>query len=305
MVFRVNSRRWRPAPRSDGWMHLLRTAASVGLGLGLLLTFPFPQAAVAQQTTQAIADVGFDQRLGETVPLALELVDENGQPVRLQEAFQGRPVILTLNYLHCPNFCTLVMDGVADRLGEVGLTVGQAFRVVTVSIDPREGPPQALAQKSLLARHYPEVATPGGWQFLTGSAEAITALTEAVGFRYVYEAASDEFAHPAGIVVLTPEGRIARYLYGVSFHPRDLRLALIEASEHRIGTPVDQFLLRCFRYDPTTGRYTLAVLSLLRAAGGLTLVGMALGWLWLRRSTTKPRRLPAGEGRDGTAAEPG
>jgi protein SCO1 len=277
-------------PRHPGWaIRLLGSVGAVGLALWVILAFGQPTPADAHPFVQQIDEVGFDQQLGQSVPLDLEFVDENGQAVRLGDVFGRQPVILTLNYLHCPNFCTLVMDGVAERLDEVGLEVGQAFRVVTVSIDPREGPPQALAQKSLLIRHYAAVANPGGWQFLTGSAEAITRLTEAVGFQYAYEAASDEYAHPAGIVVLTSDGRIARYLYGVDFHPRDLRLALVEAGENQIGTPVDQFLLRCFRYDPATGRYSLAALTLLRVAGGLTVLGMAVGWLWLRRHDKKPR----------------
>ncbi len=232
--------------------------------------------------------MGFDQRSGERLPLALEFVDENGTRVRLEEALAGQPAILTLNYMHCPNFCTLVFDGLAERLDQVGLEAGTDYRIVTVSIDPREGPEQARAQKDLLARHYPEVAAGGAWRFLTGAPEAITQLTQAVGFRYAYDPLSDEFAHPAGLIVLTPEGKIARYIYGVDFHPRDLRLALVEASEHRIGTPVDQFLLRCFHYDPATGRYSVAARTLMRAAGALTVAAIAAGLVWLRRQ--EPRR---------------
>jgi protein SCO1/2 len=258
---------------------VLLLALGTLLPVGVAAADPFPPAQ---------AEVGFDQRLGEAVPLDLAFRDEAGRVVRLGDLVSGEPVILTLNYLRCPNFCTLVMDGVAERLDPMGLGAGRDYRIVTVSIDPREGVDEAAAQKALLARHYPAVANAGAWHFLTGEAEAITALAEAVGFRYAYDPVSDEFAHPAGVIVLTPQGKIARYLYGVDFHPRDLRLALVEAGEDRIGTPVDQFLLRCFHYDPATGRYNLAVLDLMRAGAALTVAGLAAGLVWLRRHEARP-----------------
>jgi protein SCO1 len=260
----------------------------VALGAVLAVCAASGSAARADPFPPLQAEVGFDQKLGEAVPLDLAFRDEDGQAVRLGDLLTGAPVILTLNYLRCPNFCTLVMDGVAERLDEVGLEAGREYRIVTVSIDPREGPQEATAQKALLARHYPAVANAGAWHFLTGDAEAVKALAAAVGFRYAYDPLSDEFAHPAGLIVLTPQAKIARYLYGVDFHPRDLRLALVEAASNRIGTPVDQFLLRCFHYDPATGRYSLAVLNLVRAAAALTVLGLGAGLVWLRRHEARP-----------------
>jgi protein SCO1 len=222
-----------------------------------------------------LAAVAFEQRLNEPVPLDLVFRNEVGTAVRLGDYFGDTPVILTLNYYECPMLCPLVLDGLLRSLRVLAFTAGEQFEVVTVSIDPGETPALATATKGRYVRGYGRPEAAAGWHFLTGEAAAIERLSEAVGFRYAYDAAKDEYAHAAGIMVLTPQGRIARYLYGLEFSPRDLRLALVEAAAGRIGSPVDQLLLYCYRYDPATGRYTLVVRRALQVAGLVTMLGLA------------------------------
>jgi protein SCO1/2 len=261
----------------------------IGGGLVCLLIAPASPAHAQEAPPPDVGDVGFDQRLGEPVPLDLAFRDEAGHPVQLGDYVDGKPVILTLNYFHCPNFCTLVLDGLAKSLEEADLKMGSDFTVVTVSIDPRETPELAAAQKDLLLRHYSGLGIEDNWHFLTGDAPAIERLTQAVGFRYAYDALQDEYAHPAGLVILTSDGKIARYLYGAGFLTRDLRLALVEASQNRIGTLTDQVLLRCYRYDPATGRYSLMALNIVRLGSLITTLafGGFLLFLWRREIQQK------------------
>ena len=199
--------------------------------------------------------VGFDQRLNEQVPLDLEFTDEAGQPVKLGDYFGDKPVILVLAYYRCPMLCTLVLNGLAQGMMDVPFDVGKEFQVVTVSFDPRETPELAAAKKKTYIERYGRPGAAAGWHFLTGSAASIKKLTRAVGFRYAYDARLDQFAHASGIMVLTPAGKISRYFYDVKYSGRDLRLGLVEASENKIGSPVDQILLYCFHYDPTEGSH--------------------------------------------------
>jgi protein SCO1/2 len=236
-----------------------------------------PAAAVAQPAADrpaALREVGFDQRLGETVPLDITLRDEAGRAVRLGNYFRGKPVALNLVYFECPMLCTMALNGLTGALGTLSFEPGREFEMVTVSFDHREGPELAAAKKATYLKRYGRPQAAAGWHFLTGDAAAIQALTRAVGFRYTWDDATAQFAHPSGLVVLTPEGRIARYLYGVEYTPKDLRLGLVEASEGRVGTAVDQAVLFCYRYDPMTGKYGLLVMRLVRVGGVLTVLAL-------------------------------
>jgi protein SCO1/2 len=246
-----------------------RTAAVAALAA---LALP---PAPAGPAPKILRDVGFDQRLNEQVPLDLKFADEDGRPVRLGDYFGDKPVILVLAYFRCPMLCTEVLNGLVRGMLDMRLNVGRDFRVITVSFDPREKPPLAAAKKQTYVERYGRPGAAGGWHFLTGDAEAVRRLTAAVGFRYTYDPRHDQFAHASGVMVLTPGGRLSRYFYDVNFSGRDLRLGLVEASEGKVGTPVDQVLLYCFHYDPAEGKYGPAVMNFVRLGGVLTVAGLA------------------------------
>lgn len=222
----------------------------------------------------ALRDVGFDQRLGEALPLDAALRDESGRAVRLGDYFGRRPVVLSLAYYGCPMLCTLSLNGLASALKTLSFDAGREFEVVTVSFEPKETAEQAAAAKKTYLERYGRPAAASGWHFLTGDAAAIAAVTRAVGFRFAWDEETRQYAHPTGIVVATAEGRIARYLYGVEYAPKDLRFALVEASAGRVGSPVDQLLLYCYQYDPVRGRYGAAILRTVRFFGILTVISL-------------------------------
>jgi protein SCO1/2 len=232
---------------------------------------------------ELLTDIGLDQRLDAQVPLDLRFKDEAGRDVRLGDYFGRKPVILTLVYYECPMLCTQVLNGLTSALGVLSFTVGQEFDIVTVSFDPKETPELAAAKKAAYLDRYKRKGAGRGWHFLTGDERSIAALTKAVGFRYAYNASIDQYAHVSGIMVLTPEGRLSRYFYGIEYGPRDVRLALIEAADRRIGTPADQLLLYCFHYDPKSARYSLAIMRLVRTLGVATVLAMVGGIVVLRR----------------------
>jgi protein SCO1/2 len=243
----------------------------------------------AQHAPELLQQVRFTQRLHERIPLDIALRDEQGKAVQLGDYFDTRPVILTLAYYTCPNLCPLVLSGLVSTLRTLSFTAGKEFTVLTVSIDPGETPEQAAAQKTQYLQRYGREAG-HGWHFLTGDAEAIRRLTEAVGFGYTYDTAQEQFVHASGLTVLTPAGVLARYFYGLEFAPRDLRLGLIEAAEHRIGSPIDQLLLYCYHYDPQTGQYSLVIMQVLRLAGIVTVLGLgAFMGLMFRRERVRPK----------------
>jgi protein SCO1/2 len=252
-----------------------------------------PPASAATDRAAMLAEVGIDQRLDQQVPLDLVFRDESGAAVELGRFFGRRPVVLALVYYECPMLCTLVLKGLLSSLRALSFDVGKEFDVVTVSFDPGETPALAAAKKENVLAEYRRPGAAGGWHFLTGEARSIERLAAAVGFRYRYDAASDEYAHAAAIMVLTPAGRLARYFYGVEYAPRDLRFGLIEAAAERIGTPVDQLLLYCYRYDPSTGRYSAAVMNVVRLGGLATVLGLGAFMLVLWRR--EARAYPAGE----------
>lgn len=237
----------------------------------------------ATERPEPLRDVAFAQRLGERVPLDVPFRDETGATTTLR-AYAGKPVLLVPAYYTCPMLCGLVLGGVVSALRALPFDVGREFTVVTFSFDPADGPAAAAAQKAKYVGEYRRAGAEGGWHFLTGDAAAIDALTAAIGFRATYDQARREFAHAGGAVVLTADGRIARYFFGIEFAPRELRLALVEASANTIGSLVDQILLLCFHYDPATGRYSRLALGAVRVGGLLTLAAMAAAIaLWLRR----------------------
>ncbi len=222
-------------------------------------------------------EIGIEQRLDEQVPLDLTFRDENGTVVQLADLMnQDRPVVLSLVYYECPMLCTQVLNGLLRSLRVVSLDVGSDFDVITVSIDPGETPSLARAKRDEYVGRYKREGAAEGWHFLTGDADQIARLAEAVGFHYQYDEETDLFIHASGIMVLTPTGRLARYFYGIEYSPKDLRLGLVEASENRIGSPVDQILLLCYQYDPATGKYGFAIYNSLRLAGGATVAVLVM-----------------------------
>lgn len=230
--------------------------------------------------------VKFEQRLNAQIPLDLTFRDAEGVPVQLGEYVGDTPVILMFAYYGCPNICDLALEGLTTSLRALKFNMGDDYQVVTVSIDPDETPALAADKKATYTRHYGRSGADRGWHFLTGEHEAIDALADTVGFTYAYDPKQDQYAHATGIMILTPEGRLSHYLYGIEFSPKDVQLALVEASSNTIGSPVDQFLLRCFHYDPVAGTYTLTIMNVLRIAGVLTTVLLGAGVLYmLRRSS--------------------
>ena len=216
----------------------------------------------------ALQGVGIDQRLNQQVPLNLTFHDEAGRDVPLATFFQsGKPVILALVYYRCPMLCTQILTGLESSLKAVSFNPGQDFEVVSVSFDPKDTPEIAASKKQMYLRRYGRPNTANGWHFLTGEETSIRALTDAVGFHYKYDPSTDQFAHASGVMVLTGDGHISKYFYGVEYAPRDLRLGLVEASQDKIGTPVDAILLFCYHYDPATGKYGAVAINLLRVAG--------------------------------------
>jgi protein SCO1/2 len=221
-----------------------------------------------------LKDIGFDQRLGEAVPLDLPFRDEAGKTVHLRDYMGRRPVILSLVYFDCPMLCGMTTDGLVRSLRALRFSAGTDFEVLSVSFDPRETPEMASAKKGPVMRQYGRKGGAEGWHFLTGDKASVDALTSAVGFRYVWDAEQKQFAHATGVLVLTPQGKIARYFFGIEYPAKDLRLGLVEASEERIGTVVDQLLLLCYHYDPKTGRYTAAIQNIVRSGAALTLAAV-------------------------------
>jgi protein SCO1/2 len=218
-----------------------------------------------------LTNVGIEQHLDGQVPADLAFVDDTGRPVKLGDYFGKKPLILNLVYYNCTMLCGEALAGLSASMKMIKFDVGNQFDVVTVSFNPKETPEIAAAQKAEYIKRYGRPNAAAGWHFLTGPPESINALTKAVGFQYQYDATKDQYAHATAIMVLTPQGRIARYFYGVDFPPKDLRLGLVEASQGKIGNPVDQVLLYCYHYDPAAGKYGAVVSNMLKVGAGLTI----------------------------------
>ncbi|WP_322512502.1 SCO family protein [Chloroflexus sp.] len=253
--------------------------------LAMLLLAPATALAQGGKTNPA-DNVAFEQRIGEQVPLDAVFRDEQGAEVRLGQFFTtGQPVILVMSYYECPMLCSFVREGVLSALQQVTLTAGRDFQVVNISIDPLETPMMAAGVKTLTIQRYARAGAEQGWHFLTGSEEQIRRVADAIGFKYFYDETIDQYAHAAGIVVLTPEGKTARYFFGIEFNVSDVRLGIVEASAGKVGNPIDQLLLLCYQYNPATGSYTPAIMTILRIAGVLTVIGIITLIIVLSRST--------------------
>ncbi|HZU45120.1 MAG TPA: SCO family protein [Terriglobales bacterium] len=252
-------------------------AAAILLLIGLApaqMMGPEPQVQTppAGQRPPMLQNVGIQQNLNDQIPLNLHFKDEAGNDVTLGKYFGKRPVILNMVYYQCPMLCGEVLNGLSGALGILKLDLGKDFDVLTVSFDPRDTPQLATAKKKTFIQRYHRPGAADGWHFLTGQQDSIAALAKAVGFQYQYDAKIGQFAHAAAIMILTPSGKIAQYYYGVEYSPKDLRLGLVEASNEKIGNVVDQILLYCYHYDPSTGKYGAVITRVLRLSGVATIV---------------------------------
>jgi protein SCO1 len=236
--------------------------------------------AVSTGLPTPLKSVGIDQKLNDQVPLDAVFKDEQGREVRLGDFFKGKPVVLSLVYYSCPMLCNQVLNGMLSSFRHLTFNAGEQFEVVTVSFDPRETPELAAAKKQTYVKAYNRPSGNAGWHFLTGDEANIKRLTNAVGFRYTWDEQTKQFAHASGIMVATPEGRLARYFYGIEYSPKDLRLGLVEASQNQIGSPVDSLMLYCYHYDPATGKYGTAVMNIVKVAGVIT-IALIAGLLFL------------------------
>lgn len=229
-------------------------------------------AGIQNQRPSILSQVSIEQKLNEQLPLDLSFRDESGKTVRLGDYFGSKPVIVSLVYYRCPMLCDQVLNGLTSALGVLKFDVGKEFNVVTVSIDPRETPEMAAKKKEVYLHRYQRPTAAQGWPYLTGDQASIEKLAKAVGFHYVYDEKTQQFAHASGVVIATPEGRLAQYYYGIEYSPKDLRLGLVEASQNKIGTVVDQLILYCYHYDPETGHYGAIAMRIMRLGGILTVL---------------------------------
>ena len=245
----------------------------------------------------ALKDVRIEQKLNQQLPLGLTFRDESGQAVKLGQFFGQRPVVLSLVYYSCPMLCTQVLNGMLESIRVLPFELGKDYDVVTISFDPRETPQLAESKKKIYVGYLPErmqASANAGWHFLTADPESIRQITDAVGFRYHYDESTKQFAHASGIMIATPQGKLSRYYYGISYSARDMRLGLIESSENKIGTAADELLLYCYHYDPAKGKYGAAVMNIVRAGGIVTLIIIAGMFFVLRRRTPAQLRLKTG-----------
>jgi protein SCO1/2 len=268
------------------------------IAVALLLSLPAmgqgvleaPAAPPANMRPPGLKHVGIEQHLNEQVPLNLAFKDETGKTVQLGDYFGKRPVILSLVYYRCPMLCGQLLEGLESSLRVVDFDPGKQFDVITVSFDPTDTPAVAAAKKAEIMARYKRPNAASGWHFLTGPQESIDALTKAVGFDYQYDKRTDQFAHATAIMVLTPGGKLTQYYYGIEFPPKDLRLGLIQASQNKIGTVVDQVLLYCYHYDPDAGRYSALIGRVLQVAGGITILVLGGFILVMFRLESRPKR---------------
>ncbi len=266
-------------PSHFGFLPFLLLMASAAWPQGMTTGIMSPPANVRPLYLQ---NVGIEQHLDAQVPPDLAFVDDAGRAVKLGDYFGKKPLILNLVYYNCTMLCGEALAGLAGSMKMVKFNVGDEFDVVTVSFNPQETPAIAAAKKQDYLKRYGRAGAASGWHFLTGSPESINALTKAVGFQYQYDPQSNQYAHTTAIMVLTPQGRISRYFYGVDYPPKDLRMGLVEASQGKIGNAVDAVLLYCYHYNPATGKYGAIITNILRLGAGLTilLLGGMIFILW-------------------------
>jgi protein SCO1 len=250
---------------------------------------PPERSTASIQRPGLLGKIGIDQKIGQQLPLDLMFRDEDGRDVRLGQFFGARPVVLVLAYYDCPMLCTQVLNGMTGALKTLSFDAGKDFEVVVVSIDPKDNFRLAANKKASYVEHYGRPQTAGGWHFLTGTEASIAPLAAAIGFRYAYDANLKQYAHGAAMYVATPKGVVARYLLGIDFAPRDLRLALVEASNNQLGSVTDKVLLLCYHYDPSVGKYGVAILNAVRIGFIATVTGfLAFLFVSLRRERRAP-----------------
>ena len=246
-----------------------------------------PSQSAGNGLPEALQKIGIEQKLGEQLPLDTEFKNEDGQAIKLGRIFEsGRPVILAFVYYECPMLCNEVLNGLTGSLKGISLDAGKDFDVVAISFDARENdkPDLAKNKRSAYVERYGRPGAEKGWRFLTGTQSSIDAVTKAAGFGYRWDEKSEQFAHAGGVMIVTPQGKMSRYFYGIDYSPRDIKLGVMESAENRVGNAADQMLLYCYHYDPATGKYGLAILSLIRIGAVLTLLGMgAMGFVFWRR----------------------
>jgi protein SCO1/2 len=269
---------------------LILLLAASAMGQGMTKGIMSPPANVRPA---GLKNVGIEQHLDEQIPLGLAFRDESGKTVHLGDYFGKKPVILNLVYYQCPMLCGEVLIGLESALKVLKFDVGDQFDVLTVSFDAHETPEMATAKKAEYLKRYGRAGAEKGWHFLTGPQESIDALTKAAGFGYQYDEQTAQFAHATAIMLLTPEGKISQYYYGVEYAPKDLRLGLIEASENKIGNLADQVMLYCYHYDPQTGKYGAVIMRIMRLAGGATILVLGVFLAIMFRRGPAPPRLPS------------
>ena len=270
-------------------IHMMRLRRTHAIGAMVMVCLwigsGLARAQLVEQVPEALEEVGITEHLDAKLPMDLEFRDEDGISVTLGSFFDGeRPVILTLNYYRCPMLCGLMLNGLVDGLEQMEWTPGQEFEIVTVSINPLETPALAKEKKQNYIKRYGRPSAMAGWHFLTGREPEIDRLAETVGFHFVYDPVEKQYAHAAAIFVCTPDGRVARYLYGIEYPSKRLKLGLLEASEGKIGSTLDQLILYCYHYDPSNRRYSPVAMNIMRVGGGATasILAVALGIFWFR-----------------------
>ena len=279
-------------------IHMMRLRRVYAIGVMVMVLLwtgsGVVRAQLVEQVPEALEEVGITEHLDAKLPMDLEFRDEDGISVTLGSFFDGeRPVILTLNYYRCPMLCGLMLNGLVDGLEQMEWTPGQEFEIVTVSINPLETPALAKEKKQNYLKRYGRPSAMTGWHFLTGREPEIDRLAETVGFRFAYDPVEQQYAHAAAIFVCTPDGRVARYLYGIEYPSKRLKLGLLEASEGKIGSTLDQLIMYCYHYDPSNRRYSPVAINIMRVGGGATasILVVALGMFWFRE--WRRRKSPA------------
>jgi protein SCO1/2 len=253
----------------------------------LCLAFCFP--ARAQSLTESnLTQITFDQKLNSQISLDLPFRDENGKKIKLGDYFGKKPVVLVLGYYECPMLCTLTFNGMVESMEDMKWSIGNQFNVVHVSINPDETPELAAAKKKSYLRRYGRAGAAAGWHFLTGKEPAIRKLADEVGFHYAYDPTVKQYAHPSGLIVVTPEGKVAKYFFGVTFSPNDLYAALKGATENKVGSPIERLVLLCFHYSPLKGKYGKVIMATVRVLGVITLIG--LGWMFIAMIRREKKR---------------
>lgn len=267
------------------WMACVPLVLALGSG-GL-------QAATSPYVPPSLNGIGIDQKLNAQIPLDTVFRDESGASVPLRTFFANKPVVLAPVYYRCPMLCSQILSGVVAGLRPLSLKPGRDFEVVAISFDPADTPAEAALKRNYYSHSYSSRAGTHGWHFLVGNQAAINAVMQSIGFHYRWDPVNKMFVHASGVMVITPEGRVARYLYGVEYEPKDLKLSLVEASHNRIGSAVDRILLFCYHYDPKTGKYGAVVLGSLKIGAILILVLMGAGMFFLwRHDLRKHREVP-------------